>query len=331
MKASVARTALNLVSPGGRHWLSILIYHRVLREHDPLLPGLIDAQSFDDQIGTMARSFNLMPLDQAIERLSEGRLPPRAAAITFDDGYADNYESALPILRKYGIHATFFVAAGYLDGGFMWNDGVIQAVRHSQRSMIDVDDLEMEPLAMGSEVDRKRAIVRLITRLKYLPSEFRDNWTRRLLERLGVQPPTHLMMSSEQLYRLSEAGMGVGGHTDTHPILTKVTLERAREHIVLGRQKLESITGKPVRLFAYPNGRPGVDFGPQHVRLVKELGFDAALSTRWGTAQTGDDLFQLPRFTSWGRSEFRFQARMAVNIIRSRLDLSSPPYWELSN
>lgn len=331
MKDDIVRTALSLASPGGKHWLSILIYHRVLRERDPLLPGLIDVQGFDDQIATMARSFNLMPLDQAIERLSDGTLPPRAAAITFDDGYADNYEVALPILKKHGVHATFFVAAGYLDGGFMWNDGVIQAVRHCQRNEIDVDDLEMESLPIGSEADRKRAIVRLVTRLKYLPSEFRERWTSSLLERVGVQPPTHLMMSSEQVNQLSDAGMGIGGHTDTHPILTKVTLEKAREHIVLGRQKLQSITGKPVRLFAYPNGRPGLDFGPQHVRLVRELGFDAALSTRWGTAQTGDDLFQLPRFTSWGRSEFRFQVRMALNIVQSRLDLPSPPYWELSN
>lgn len=331
MRSSLVKSGLTLASPGGKRWLSILIYHRVLQQPDPLLPGLIDVRGFDDQIATMARSFNLLPLQEAIERLAEGRLPPRAAAITFDDGYADNCETALPILKKYGLHATFFIAAGYLDGGFMWNDGIIEAVRRCRCNEIALDELELPALPTTTEADRKRAIVRLVTRLKYLPASFREDWTRQLLKRVGVEPPTQLMMTSEQVLQLARAGMGIGGHTDVHPILTKVSLEQAREHIVAGREKLQAITGKPVSLFAYPNGRPGIDFGPQHVRLVRELGFDAALSTRWGTAQTGDDLYQLPRFTSWGRSEFRFQVRMALNIMRSRLDLPSPPYWELSN
>lgn len=331
MKSNLLKAGLTLASPGGKRWLSILIYHRVLQQTDPLLPGLIDAHDFDDQIATMARSFNLLPLQEAIERLAAGMIPPRAAAITFDDGYADNCETALPILKKYGVHATFFIAAGYLDGGFMWNDGIVEAVRRARCNAIDAEDLELPPLPVASEADRRRAIVRLVTRLKYLPAAFREDWTRQLLARVGVEPPRRLMMTSDQVLQLSKAGMGIGGHTDIHPILTKVTLERAREHIVAGRQKLQAITGRSVRLFAYPNGRPGIDFGPQHVSLVRELGFDAALSTRWGAAQTGDNLFQLPRFTSWGRSEFRFQVRMALNIMRSRLDLPSPPYWELSN
>ena len=331
MRSSLVKSGLTLASPGGKRWLSILIYHRVLQRPDPLLSGLIDVRGFDDQIASMARSFNLLPLQEAIERLAEGKLPPRAAAVTFDDGYADNCEAALPILRKYGVHATFFIAAGYLDGGFMWNDGIIEAVRRCGGAAIEAEDLDLPSLPIASESDRKRTIVKLVTRLKYLPAAFREEWTRRLLERVGVAPPTQLIMTSDQVLQLAKAGMGIGGHTDVHPILTKVSLDQAREHIVAGRQKLQAIIGKPIRLFAYPNGRPGIDFGPQHVRLVRELGFDAALSTRWGAVQTGDDLFQLPRFTSWGRSEFRFQVRMALNIMRSRLDLPSPPYWELSN
>ena len=331
MISGLMKLGLTIASPGGTRWLSVLIYHRVLPRPDPLLPGLIDARAFEEQIETLARSFNILPLPAAISALSNGTLPPRAAAISFDDGYADNHEIALPILTKYGVHATFFIASGYLQGGFMWNDGVIEAVRNCRQDSIDVDDLELGIVRLDGAERRKAAVVRLVTRLKYLPHGFREEWTRSLLERVDVRMPTDLMMNHNQVRSLARAGMTIGGHTETHPILTKVDIEQARRQIVDGRNTLETIIDSPVRLFAYPNGRPGIDFGPQHVRLARELGFDAALSTRWGAAQTGDDMFQLPRFTSWGRSEFRFQSRMALNIMRSRLDLPSPPYWELSN
>ena len=331
MTVPLARIALNRVSPGGRRWLSVLIYHRVLPKPDPLLPGLIDVQAFTQQMATLSGSFNLLPLREAIARLASGSLPPRAAAISFDDGYADNHDIVVPILRQFGAHATFFVATAFLDGGIMWNDAIIEAVRQCRVEAIDTEELEMGELPTGTLEAKKRAVVRLVTRLKYLPAPFRENWTRRLLDRLGVTPPPSLMMTSDQVAGLVRSGMDVGCHTDNHPIFTKTTITDAREQILLGRAKLEDITGQAIRLFAYPNGRPGIDYGPQHVRLVRELGFEAALSTRWGAAKTGDDLFQLPRFTSWGRSEFRFQYRMATNIMRSRLDLPSPPYWELSN
>lgn len=331
MTGVLARAALNQVTPGGRRWLSVLIYHRVLPAPDPLLPGLIDVPAFTQQIATLSGSFNILPLREAISRLANGTLPPRAAAISFDDGYADNHDIVVPILQKFGVHATFFVATGYLDGGVMWNDAIIEAVRHSRADAIDAGELGIGILQTNSEGTRKVAVVRLVTRLKYLPTLFREEWTRRLLETLGVKPSRNLMMTSDQVAGLVGSGMDVGCHTDGHPIFTKATMDEVREQIVRGRARLEDIAGRPITLFAYPNGRPGIDFGPQHVRLVRELGFDAALSTRWGAAQTGDDLFQLPRFTSWGKSEFRFQFRMALNIMRSRLDLPSPPYWELSN
>ena len=331
MISNLLKCGLTIVSPGGNQRLSVLIYHRVLPRPDILLPGLIDARAFERQIATLARCFNMMSLPNAILALSTGTLPPRAAAITFDDGYADNHEVALPILTKYGVHGTFFIASGYLEGGFMWNDGIIEAIRGCKQESIDAGELELGTLPLVTNEHRRSAIVSLVTRLKYLSPAFRDHWAQGLLERTDVRMPKHLMMNYEQVRSMFRAGMQIGGHTETHPILTKVSIEEARREIAQGKARLESIIDGPVQLFAYPNGRPGVDFGPQHVRLVKELGFDAALSTRWGAAQTGDDLFQLPRYTSWGRTEFRFQGRMAMNIVRSRLDLPSPPYWELSN
>ena len=133
-----SRALLRLFSPGGaRNRLSILIYHRVLPRRDPLFPEEGHAEDFDRHMEQLAGCFRIMPLSDAIQGLRRGSLPARAASITFDDGYADNAEVALPILKKHGISATFFVAASFIDGGRMWNDAVIELIRHASAGIID--------------------------------------------------------------------------------------------------------------------------------------------------------------------------------------------------
>ena len=105
--------------------LSILIYHRVLARPDPLFPYEVDAKRFGQHLNLLKRFFTVIPLHDAVHLLARGKLPARAACITFDDGYADNAQVALPILQKHGMCATFFIATGFLDGGQMWNDKVI--------------------------------------------------------------------------------------------------------------------------------------------------------------------------------------------------------------
>jgi 2-methylisocitrate lyase-like PEP mutase family enzyme len=71
--------------------------------------------------------------------------------------------------------------------------------------------------------------------------------------------------------------------------------------------------GRRIDLFAYPNGRPGRDYAPEHAKLVRELGFKAAVSTSWGAARSGHDLYQLPRFTPWDKTPLRFVLRLFRN------------------
>jgi peptidoglycan/xylan/chitin deacetylase (PgdA/CDA1 family) len=123
------RVPLRLLSPGGaRGRLSILIFHRVLAAPDPLFPAELDLRSFEERMRWIRGWFSVLPLDDAVVALARGTLPDRALAITFDDGYADNVTVALPILLRLRLHATFFIASAYLDGGTMWNDRVIDAV-----------------------------------------------------------------------------------------------------------------------------------------------------------------------------------------------------------
>lgn len=302
------------VSRGGYGPLSILIFHRVLPMVDPLFPDEWDAQRFDAALSWLVRGFNVLPLDQAITALREGRLPSNAVAITFDDGYADNYTVALPILKKHGLNATFFVATGFLNGGRMFNDTVIEALRLFQGDRLDLTGLGLGVVDTRTPSARRSAIDALLPALKYLPSEERAAKAAAIARLASVDPPADLMMTSFQLRELRAAGMNVGGHTVSHPILARLDDIAAYAEIAEGKRRLEAILGESISLFAYPNGRPDKDYLRKHAVMVREAGYFGAVTTSPGAARRGADNFQLPRFTPWDRTEFRFGLRLIVNM-----------------
>jgi peptidoglycan/xylan/chitin deacetylase (PgdA/CDA1 family) len=297
-----------LLDVASRRKLTILIYHRVNRGVDALFPSIPDAARFDTQMTWIGSALNVVPLPEAIESLSAGRLPPRAACITFDDGYADNAEVALPILARHRFHATFFIATGFLDGGRMWNDTIIEAVHRAHGPVLDLREIGLGCLPIDSARARRAAIDAIIGQTKYLPPQVRDERVAAIARIGGAELPDDLMMTSAQVRELDRAGMEVGGHTQTHPILARLDPAAARAEIANGRATLESLLGKKVRLFAYPNGKPGLDYGPEHVAMVRELGFDAAVSTRAIAADAASDRYELPRFAPWGRTYLRLGA-----------------------
>lgn len=304
----------SLFSPAGKKArLSIVIYHRVLPEPDPLLGGG-GIKSFESSLNHLAKNFNIMPLSEAVNRLQNGTLPSRAACITFDDGYADNAEIALPLLQKHRVPATFFIASGFLDGGRMWNDTVIESVRLATGDKLDLSSIDLGMHTITTLEQRKKTLFFLIDKLKHLPYAIRASQVEKLNAIISAKLPNNLMMTSAQVRQLHHAGMGIGGHTVTHPILTRIDDSAARAEITEGKAKLEAIIDAPVRLFAYPNGKPEKDYLPAHVKMVKEAGFEAAVSTAWGAARQNSDLFQLPRFTPWDKSELFYVLRMTGNM-----------------
>lgn len=311
----------HLLSPAGaRARLSVLIFHRVLSEPDPLFPGEMDAARFDAQLAWIKSWFKVLPLDEAARRLADGSLPARAAALSFDDGYADNHDVALPLLRKHGLPCSFFIATGFLDGGRMWNDTLIEAVRRSPLADLDLrglSDAQGQDLGRHSLADRRALLDALIPRVKYLAPEPRLACVNAIAGRAESPLPEDLMMSSAQVRALRAAGMQIGAHTVNHPILATLSRHEAADEIARSRDALQALLGEKVGLFAYPNGKPGTDYLPEvHPALVRELGFDAAVSTRWAAARGGDDIFQIPRFTPWDRGRMRFGLRLAAQLLR---------------
>ncbi len=260
---------------GGRRRLSVLIYHRVLANADPLLPAALTRRVFRWQVRLLSSYFNVLPIDEAVRRLREDTLPPRSATITFDDGYADCVQVALPVLLEFGLPATFFVATGYLNGGWMWNDRLVEALRTFKADSLDLADEGLGQIAMASGEQRSAAVYRLQGVLKEYPLAQREAIIRRIERGGRAVNGSGPMMADDQIRLLGKAGMKLGAHTVTHPMLTQIPLEEARGEMAGARAYLENLVQQPVDHFAYPNGIPGGDYDARHVALAREIGFRA--------------------------------------------------------
>lgn len=295
---------------GKQKKLLILIYHQVMDRPDFMRPWEIDKTAFGWQMELIAKYFNALPLHEALEKMADGSLPPRAVCITFDDGYANNYTNALPILLNNHLSATFFIASSYLDGGRMWNDSVIESIRRLPEAQLDLGAIGLGSYDIGSPDKKACVALEILRKIKHLQPEIRARYTEYLMSLID-DLPDDMMLSSQQLIKLYQSGMEIGGHTLTHPIMANLTSEAVQKEVADNKNDLEQLLDARIRYFAYPNGVPGKDYLPDQIQIIKECGYDAALSTKPNVASQHDDRWQLPRFTPWDKTPLRFMLRIA--------------------
>lgn len=309
------KTAIRHLSGKGKSAkLQVFIFHRVLAETDTLMAGEPSAEEFDWMVRFIAETYTVLTFGDAVSHLQSGTLPPGCACITFDDGYRNNATLALPILKKYRIPATFFIATAYLDRRRMWNDNVIEAVRHMPDGEFDRTPYGLAPCLLDSVVTRAECISQLLGALKYLPHDRRSELAHSLINTVGVGESYDTMMSPDEVRTLRGAGMEIGAHTHTHPILSGLPDNVAEAELARSKEELQAILGETVTSFAYPNGNTNRDLGPQHAAMAKKLGFHAAATTDWGIATMRTDPFLIPRFTPWDRTPHRFALRCALSM-----------------
>jgi peptidoglycan/xylan/chitin deacetylase (PgdA/CDA1 family) len=317
MSDFVRRGLLALLSPTGKRGrLLILTFHQVPAKTDPLAPSVASADAFEEQMRWLSEICNILPLPDAAEMLRNGQLPARAACITFDDGYRNNIEVAAPILERLGLSATFFITAGAVERGIMWNDLVIEGVRRAG-SEFDLTAMGLGEHALDSDAARRAAIQFLIDQIKYQPLQYRLGVAEYVFGAASSESEPRLMMTPKQVAELAHRGFDVGAHTISHPILATLSPEDARSEIDSCREWVRDVTGTAPRSFAYPNGRPGTDFGPEHERMAEQAGYSVAVSMRWAAARRVDSAFALPRFAPWERDRSGFHLRLIKTVVRS--------------
>lgn len=274
-------------------WRGVVVlgYHRVGDPRATLLDrGVFSATEadFDAQLGILARSFEVIGLDE-LEAAAE-RPRGRALMLTFDDGYRDQAAPAAQLLHARGLPATFFLTTGFLDGsGLSWWDEIAWMVRTSGEPGLRSDGrFELSDVAFD-EPERELAVRTLLERFRQLPGEEYGAFLDFVGERLstgraagGAGP----WMSWDDARTLERLGHRVGGHSVSHPILARLAGDAQREEVRGCLERLRAELTHPVDSFAYPSGHLG-SFDAGTAELLREHGVRYAFSFRGGWQRPG--------------------------------------------
>ena len=313
-----------------RPGLLVLNYHRIGEAAGQLFDEEVfsaSGQGFRQQLLYLRSRFDVIGLNELIARLEgEGPVFHRPTAmITFDDGYRDNYEVALPILQEVGLPAVFFIAAGYIDcPRLTWWDRISYVLKSTTRDTLVLDYPEPRTIDLR-RLDRNRATQQILLDYKGAPEIDQEQFFDHLEEQAGVEVDTEalgrdLFMSWDQVRGLRDSGMAIGSHTYDHPVLAQMPEAIQRSELTRSKQVLESQTGRPIHAIAYPVG--GLDaFSDSTKRLAREAGYRAAFSFYGGFNRPGEsDPFDLRRMSvNWSDSCQMFRFRVAMFNLVGRL------------
>ncbi len=311
---------------GRRPAFQILTYHRVNDEQDPFFTA-VPTQVFERQMAYIARTYPVLTVEELAERMRRGGLPRNALAITFDDGYRDTLTHAAPILARYGLPATIFVATGFIGTAEVpWFDRLAMAVKVTKALSLQAPWGEAVSLVTPGE--RLRAVERTLGYLKRLPDEHLRRRLDELLDALGSTDQRcfkNLMLTWDDVHALAGLGFSIGAHTVNHPILSRVSAERAWTEILGSRTMIESACGRPPLAFAYPNGR-SEDYTQSVARLVREAGFTCAVTTEWGLNTRDISPWELRRGEPWEHHLPTFALKLAwYRLVDQSESLPLPP------
>lgn len=293
----------------------ILVYHHVTAGKDatngwsaPFQRG-VPRGRFEHHMRFLRRAMLPLSLRDVVAAVQQGRgLPPRSVVVTFDDGYLDNFTVAYPILRKYEIPATVFVATGFVQTQRrFWWDQVYAMLRHTPMRLLEGDrlasiagaDARFRPsYPLTTRAGRLEAADALIEALRTLSSDDRDAALAGLASALGLKPAAVTdgppMMTWAQLQAMSRTGVAVESHTHTHPILGLADAGRVEEELSTSKRLIEQHLDQPVQGLAYPDGRRGT-YTETIMKIARALGFRFGCTTTAKPVGPGIDLFGLGR------------------------------------
>lgn len=297
MKSVVRRVRRPLLRRIRRHGL-ILMYHRVATvQHDPW-HLCVSPEHFGEQLDVLQRTANVVPLAQLTERLQLADARP-TVAITFDDGYLDNYTAALPLLQRFGTPATIFLATGLIGRSepFWWDQlsELVLAGELPAAIELTIGDGDFSWRKGEGEVDRRTLHLALWSRLQVAGEEARDTALRELRHICGfdsAQVASARAMTAAEVREVHAAGLvELGAHTMLHRPLTTLAPAEQRREIEGSRRDCEALLGELPGSFAYPYG----DFDSPTRDIVAQCGFARACTTQSDLAWAGADPLLLPR------------------------------------
>jgi peptidoglycan/xylan/chitin deacetylase (PgdA/CDA1 family) len=324
----VVRRVQNRLAPGGL----ILLYHRVAEIGSDPWALCVSPSHFAEHLEVLQKLGYTVQLQQLNQTLQHGKRPERQVAITFDDGYADNLYNAKPLLERYEIPATIFLATGYMvqEQELWWDEldrillqpGTLPSVlslningnnHHCDfGTAAEYSEQEYQHNRHLNWLQKDISSIRhsiyysLYKLLYSLPQQQRSHLLDEIRKWAGIESvvrPTHRTLTQAEICELAQGKfIEIGAHTITHPFLATLPLSAQRQEITIGKAKVEEILGHSVKSFAYPHG----NFSAETKMIVQEAGFTCACSTVAKSVRKNSDRFALPRIVveDWNGEEF---------------------------
>ncbi len=321
----IAATRLHrLAAPYLRGLGAILMFHHVRppARHDFAPNGLLDITPdfLDAAIRHLQHcGYDIVTLDEALERLRLGTPAKRPfAVLTFDDGYRDNRDFALPILERHGAPATFYVTTGFADrSARLWWVELEEAVRRADRLVLTIagERLDLRARNAREKLDAYEAIY---WRLRHGPEDQLLGTIAALCAEQGVDGCSLVAADCMDWAEIEAFAnhplVSIGAHTLTHPMLAKWSEARVRRELEEAKASLETRLARPVRHLAYPVG-DRTSAGPREFALARACGFTSAVTTRPGLiyAEHAAHSTALPRVSVNGN----FQTTTNLDILLS--------------
>jgi peptidoglycan/xylan/chitin deacetylase (PgdA/CDA1 family)/CelD/BcsL family acetyltransferase involved in cellulose biosynthesis len=296
----------------------ILIYHRVNDDHDPFL-GANPVRPFKRHMEFIAANFPIVSLDEIASGAWRSLKEKFCLAVTFDDGYRDNYLNAFPILKRLNIPATVFLTTGSIEEGKLpWYDQVALAFKLTTKKSLQLQISGAPSGLMDTERAQILMMQKTLEWLWGLKTEVRLSHLTDLFPALEVSEAPNLpnfMLNWAEIREMSKNRVTFGGHTVTHPVLSQCTTEAMEKEIVDSKKSIERNLKLPVIHFAYPFGRCG-DFDSDTKNILRAAGFKTAVTTIPGYNCVGDDPLELKRFTPWGEDLGLFALQLDFRRVR---------------
>jgi len=311
------------------------MFHRVLSESSTRgfqpVPNLsVTPEVFCELIrGVLGAGYEIVSLSEACERILAGRKSPKFVCLTFDDGFRDNYEIALPICREFGVPMTVYVTTGFIDGTrvMCWY-GLQSLVAQNESIGFEYRNEErLYPAQTTSEKIRAYWAVDLLFR-----SATEHEKSQLMLDLQAGYGVDFCALASEQLMTWEmvsdlarHEGIEIGAHTMNHPALSELHVDEAREEIRRSRQILEMRLGRPIRHHAYPYGTTETA-SEREFNLCREEGFSTGVTTRYGHVfpRHANALHSLPRIPV---NEGDTQAAIEVKLSGLSTPLRAIQHW----
>lgn len=263
----------------------------------------VNADEFERHISFMREKMNPIRLREMADVLSAGRpLPQGSVAVTFDDSYKNIRDTALPILKKYGIPATFFISTGFIGTNKrFWTDRVEHIINLTKINSFNLAFNGQDSyFDLSSREFRIRAVIEIKGLLKKVSSIKRDLAVERLREKLGVHDngdtiSNYENLSWEDVSTLNDPPLyEIGGHTENHEILSYLDEERLNSEIFICLKDLKEHLGCPADLFSYPEGQAD-HFNDHVISILKKYGIKICPTAIYGFNSLNTDPFYLKR------------------------------------